>query len=195
MVYDPQKLRNKRTDVVLQEAMLTLLGKRSYESINIVDICREAMVHRTTFYNHFEDKEHLLGDCVKGIKEQLESEVHGKVLAVSPSAYYAQLLQSLVAYLDKNPERIEGLVNRESNQIFWSKLQELIAYDVKVRMSTYADQGYVYVVDLQINAQFFCTGIIGTLLWWLRRGRPVEAAEFFEQMTMLMDPRNDRHSF
>lgn len=77
-----------------------------------------------------------------------------------------------------------------SNQIFWLRFQERIAYDVRVRMESFAHQGYDYRVDLQMNAQFFTNGIIGTLLWWLRNQRPLPEQTFLSQIIPLMDPRN-----
>ncbi|WP_217598084.1 TetR/AcrR family transcriptional regulator, partial [Cohnella sp. GbtcB17] len=33
---------------------------RTFESPTVAEICERAMVHRSTFYKHFEDKYHLL---------------------------------------------------------------------------------------------------------------------------------------
>ncbi len=190
MTYDTNNKRNARTLKVLQQAMLTLMSDQSYETIKAVDICRVAMVHRTTFYLHFEDKEHLLNECVHQVKSQLEAEIVMSELTQTPSGYYAELLRLLVKYLDAHPNLQAGLVLLPENQIFWLKFQALIAHDVKQRMQHFAQNGYNYHVHLDINSQFFTNGIIGTLLWWLRHSRPIEASLFYEQITSLMDPRN-----
>lgn len=191
MVYDPSQLRKQRALKALQDGMFTLLSTKSYESIKTVDICKAAMVHRTTFYLHFENKEHLLNVCVHQLKSQLEGELPIDNTTDTLPGYYAKLLKQLVLYLDEHPKLQEGLVSQPSNQVFWLKLQDLIAHDVRQRMQIQRANGYKYHVDLNANAQFFTNGIIGTLLWWLRNHRPIEAIQFFEQIAILMDPRRE----
>ena len=55
-----EDLRIVRTRKLLSTALFDLLESTPYEKISVMDICEKAMVHRATFYNHFEDKEHLL---------------------------------------------------------------------------------------------------------------------------------------
>ncbi|MEB2301994.1 TetR/AcrR family transcriptional regulator [Lysinibacillus xylanilyticus] len=55
-------LRVRRTHKLLWESLFDLMtqSKQTYSSITINQICDRAMVHRTTFYQHFEDKNALL---------------------------------------------------------------------------------------------------------------------------------------
>ncbi|PJO45423.1 TetR/AcrR family transcriptional regulator, partial [Lysinibacillus xylanilyticus] len=55
-------LRIRRTHKLLWESLFELMtqSKQKYSSITINQICDRAMVHRTTFYQHFEDKNALL---------------------------------------------------------------------------------------------------------------------------------------
>jgi AcrR family transcriptional regulator len=53
-------LRVRRTYKFLWEALLALMAEQDFESITVTDICERAMVHRTTFYKHYEDKYGLL---------------------------------------------------------------------------------------------------------------------------------------
>jgi AcrR family transcriptional regulator len=60
----------------IQQSFIGLLKeKQSFESVSIVDICRRAEVHRTTFYLHFNDKYELLDKCLLDILSVPESEV------------------------------------------------------------------------------------------------------------------------
>ncbi len=53
-------LRVRRTHKLLWEALMAELSERTIEEIAVSDICERAMVHRTTFYKHYEDKYTLL---------------------------------------------------------------------------------------------------------------------------------------
>ncbi len=57
---DLPDLRVRRTHKLLWDALMALMIERDFESITVTDICDRAMVHRTTFYKHFEDKYDLL---------------------------------------------------------------------------------------------------------------------------------------
>lgn len=50
-----------RTKVLLWNSLceLIFLEKKEFDAITINDICTHAIVHRSTFYNHFADKFHL----------------------------------------------------------------------------------------------------------------------------------------
>ncbi|MGF1603182.1 MAG: TetR/AcrR family transcriptional regulator [Thermosynechococcaceae cyanobacterium] len=52
--------RIRRTRRLLQDALTTLLEKKSFSDISITDICKQADIARVTFYQHYESKEALL---------------------------------------------------------------------------------------------------------------------------------------
>ncbi len=53
---DRADLRVRRTHKLLWEALMAELSERAFEEITVKEICERAMVHRTTFYKHYEDK-------------------------------------------------------------------------------------------------------------------------------------------
>lgn len=55
-----EDLRIRRTHKLLIDALRSLLEEKDFEDIHVKDICELAMVHRTTFYKHFEDKYQLM---------------------------------------------------------------------------------------------------------------------------------------
>src|SRR4051812_47576086 len=63
-------LRVRRTYKFLWDALMTLMTEHDFESITVTDICERAMVHRTTFYKHYEDKYGLL---YHGIQDELNA--------------------------------------------------------------------------------------------------------------------------
>jgi AcrR family transcriptional regulator len=52
--------RVQRTRLFLREALLALIEERGYDVLSIQDITERAMLGRTTFYEHYADKEKLL---------------------------------------------------------------------------------------------------------------------------------------
>ena len=61
-------LRQRKTRRQLTEALSQLLEERPFADISVVDLCERAMVHRTTFYSHFNDKQELLSRGPSGLR-------------------------------------------------------------------------------------------------------------------------------
>ena len=55
-------LRIKKTKRILFDALIRLMAKKNFEKIKVSDICEEALINRSTFYAHYEDKYDLLVD-------------------------------------------------------------------------------------------------------------------------------------
>lgn len=67
-------LRVRRTHKLLWEALMAELSERPFEAITVKDICERAMVHRTTFYKHYEDKYALLERGMRQMYDALVAE-------------------------------------------------------------------------------------------------------------------------
>jgi AcrR family transcriptional regulator len=61
-------LRMVKTRKALREALITLILEKGFESLSVQEITSKAMVNRSTFYRHYEDKKDLLD---RGIDELL----------------------------------------------------------------------------------------------------------------------------
>jgi len=66
-------LRVRRTHKLLWEALMAEMSERPFEEISVTDICERAMVHRTTFYKHYEDKYALLEQGMRQMYDALLS--------------------------------------------------------------------------------------------------------------------------
>lgn len=68
--------RVKRTRKLLQDALVSLLAEKSFQSITVQDIAERATLNRATFYAHFEDKFALVDHMVREMfREEVEKHV------------------------------------------------------------------------------------------------------------------------
>ena len=65
-----EDMRIVRTRKHLSTTITKIMQSQSLEKISVIDICKEAIVNRATFYAHFEDKCHLLSYALEELKDE-----------------------------------------------------------------------------------------------------------------------------
>lgn len=60
-----------RTELDLQRAMYQLLEQRSISQITVEQICKQAFIHRSSFYRYYTDKFDLLRQLVMHTLDEL----------------------------------------------------------------------------------------------------------------------------
>ena len=58
-------LRIKKTKSVLKSTLSSMLNEKSYEKINVTDICKKANISRITFYSHYNDKFSIIDEIIE----------------------------------------------------------------------------------------------------------------------------------
>lgn len=69
--FKKEDLRNHRTRKALLDAMTQLLEVRNYNQITINDLCEEALIGRSTFYSHFNNKYDILKCWLANINQNV----------------------------------------------------------------------------------------------------------------------------
>ncbi|MBO9578026.1 MAG: TetR/AcrR family transcriptional regulator [Microbacteriaceae bacterium] len=69
--------RSARTRQALRQAALQLASERALDEITIGDIAERAGVNRSSFYQHYSDKETLLADALDEIVEEVGASLEG----------------------------------------------------------------------------------------------------------------------
>ena len=91
-------LRIRRTYKLLSESLLDLLSENKFEDISVTDICEKAMIHRTTFYKHFEDKYQLLKFCVKEFQINFSKENNFDYKFNNLTDYYINTMKNILEF-------------------------------------------------------------------------------------------------
>ena len=61
-------LRVIKTKKILYETLIELMKTKTFEEIKVSDICTKALINRSTFYAHYEDKYELLLEFINSLK-------------------------------------------------------------------------------------------------------------------------------
>ena len=90
---EKKDLRIVRTKKYLYEALMVLLKEKTFEEIKVSDICEEALVNRSTFYSHYNDKYDLLDAFIKDVKISLKEELEKNNNITNTKEYYLEMLR------------------------------------------------------------------------------------------------------
>ena len=69
-------LRILKTKKVIYDALEYLMKEKPFEEIKVSDICSKALINRSTFYAHYNDKYDLLAEFINNLKNNLTLELN-----------------------------------------------------------------------------------------------------------------------
>src|SRR5690348_10183957 len=104
MQSDPRQIRTRQA---LAAALVRLLARQQLDTISVAELCREAGVHRTTFYGHAESvREFALAEFSRDIDRIAEVDV--EPAAEQPAEVADRYLGSMRRILDHVTEERAG---------------------------------------------------------------------------------------
>lgn len=68
----PSDPRARRTIAALQQALIDLAGTTPPHEVDVVELCRAAGLHRTTFYKHFTSVSELAATVIADLLERID---------------------------------------------------------------------------------------------------------------------------
>ncbi|MFJ8515902.1 TetR/AcrR family transcriptional regulator [Lysinibacillus xylanilyticus] len=163
-------LRIRRTHKLLWESLFELMtqSKQKYSSITINQICDRAMVHRTTFYQHFEDKNALLAFGLEQNQEEaltvpLLDRLTKPFQVIEQFLHHKEIGKILESQMDD-----EQFINFMTYQTREMKKQENEELQRICKNHTIPSE---LIIE-------FHSGVITTLsAWWLQNRKDVSAKE------------------
>lgn len=183
-----EDLRIVRTRTLLSKSLFELLEKHPYEKISVIDICNNAMVHRATFYNHFEDKEHLLEYSIDEIKEELFNKTIENEKYKTPKDMYMSLIREVIDYVIQNKNKLLLMINNNNKD----KLTGLLLTTIK-RSIGYLTSKNEYKTQFSLPNQavidFVTGGVTNLGLSWLLAEKPCSKEELLDYFDILLNEK------
>jgi AcrR family transcriptional regulator len=165
-------LRVRRTHKLLCEALMAELSERDFAEVTVTDICERAMVHRTTFYKHYEDKYALLEKAVRLICDSIvaddEHRPPSTYTVECPPPYFVRLFEHAAQH-----PRFYRLVLREQTR---SRFQTCVKKYIEDVASTSGrgspPSNLKFAVPLGMHASYVAGAVLNLVGWWLENGMP-----------------------
>lgn len=152
-------LRIIKTKKILFDALLKLMKKKNFEKIKISDICEEALINRSTFYAHYEDKYELLIALFEEQKISLLEKLEDNENTNFSKKYLMDLLNILINHIDDNREIYTAILSNNRNGILIDFLIDVIERDVSNKLKE-NDEIKSSNLPLDIIVKFYSGGLI-----------------------------------
>lgn len=179
-------LRVKRTDKLILDTFMNLLKEKSFDDIRISDICNGAMIHRTTFYKHFEDKYNLLSYALKNIINGFEIKSLDFYNNTVSRKFYINLFKSFLQHIENNRKiYLVGLRNLKSDFLI-NNFKRIIVTSIKYRLEDNNKHGANFTIPIPVLAELYYATMIGLGIWWLQNDVDISIDETISYLDLAL---------
>ena len=165
-------LRQRKTRALLLKALAELMEERPFSELSVVDICSRAMVHRTTFYAHFNDKRELLSYLLSQLEQECVETCLPKKEMTSPKEYFLTAVKNSLGFFQDRRSLYLACLN-SGMEAEVHVLSDRAAQKLCRRLSQPAFRDAAPEVDPQIAARFYIGAVLALIRWWLTSDDPV----------------------
>lgn len=175
-------LRIVKTNKVLYEALLDLLKEQTFEEIKVSDICAKALVNRSTFYAHFNDKFELVASFMNDLKDELLSQLNNIDKNITLKEYYLKLIEVFLNHIDGQEDVYKSILINNRNSIIMDMMYNTIAEDIRTRV-----KNNELNVPEEIFISYYLGAIVNVGIDWLKSNKKYSKEEMLEYLDKLMN--------
>lgn len=155
-------VRVVRTRQRLQEALFDLTRERGFDDVSVSDIAEHAGINRSTFYQHYSDKETVLADALDALAAQAGAQLKGiEEWTLTPPPPLVTFLE----HVEANADLYRAALSDPGSAVVLARLRKHISDAVH----DFADQRNDQSVPLDMVAAGVAGSIIGSMAAWLAR--------------------------
>jgi AcrR family transcriptional regulator len=172
--------RIQKTRLLLSDALISLIIEKGYDDVTVQDIIDRANVGRSTFYAHFENKEHLLLTG-QGEFQKLIAHPPGQSQEKHPGPDINFVF--LFEHIAENHKLAKAMIVNRNDRIVTAFFRDVMSLKVKdylKRNKTYDGR----TLDYQANAA--AAAMISLVSDWLEQGMKESPAEMGEMAQILL---------
>lgn len=173
-----------RTRRRLQEALFELAREDGIDHVSISAIAQRAGVNRTTFYQHYADKETLLADALDAVAQEAGADLRGiEDWSSEPPA----ALTKFLTHIDAHAELYRRVFSEPGSGVVLARLRAHV-HDA-VFEASYAMADGDHEVPLEIIAAGVAGSIVGVIGAWLDRAPRAPVDEASRWVWRIVGPR------
>lgn len=164
-------MRVTRTVRDFQNALMVLLETNSFDHLTVDQICKEALLHRSSFYRYFNDKYDLL-------EQTLKAQV---VRIVDNGNSEDDIVKQVVMYIDQHRGVVRHLAASDTHSSLYSELLQILTQMFLERREQESSDPVIQALQKSDNPELLAYTLSGAILggfhWWQSKNYNVPVAE------------------
>ena len=179
-------LRVIKTKKILYETLIELMKTKTFEEIKVSDICTKALINRSTFYAHYEDKYELLLEFINSLKEEFINELSKNKNILNTREYYLEMIRLFLDHIENKKDIYNAIMINNRNSIMMDILSSVANNEVIKKMEA---SNISTRVPANIIAKFYLGGVLNLGIEWLRDTNKYSKEEIIKYLEILL-PEN-----
>lgn len=166
--------KNRKTKQSIQTAFIQILEEKSFESITIGDITKQAQINRGTFYLHFLDKFDLLDKIEQKLFEDLGNHIDQLQTCYLQTETFEkeqeQLADTLFHFIEMHSPILKIFLSSHGRAGFHLRFRD--AFSEKVRVNLEKNESLIanIKVPLEYFLSFITAAFLGLIEQWIQNG-------------------------
>ncbi len=167
-----EDMRVTRTKKLLTDALFALLETTSIEKISVMDVCNKAMVHRATFYKHYEDKYHLFSCALTDLKNEIFRDAHFERFHTADDLY-RHLADCGLSYVEEHRSIFADILRNNQSETLSAIMFEVAESSIRELLAT---SPHNYRIPISVLSYFYAGGLIAVLMWYVSHPEETHAS-------------------
>lgn len=180
-------LRVIKTRNALYNTLLELMTENGFEDIKVSDICNKALINRSTFYSHYNDKYELLKDAIEDIKNALTIELSKNNNITNTKEYYLEMIKLLLNKVDEKRDIFYGIMINNRNSIMVDIIYDVLDNSVFSRIKN--ENNIEENTVTEIVTKFYLGGVFNVVIEWLKNSHLYTKEDIINYLEVLI-PNN-----
>lgn len=177
-------LRVIKTRKLIYQTLLDLMKEKTFEEIKVSDICSKAMINRSTFYAHYEDKYELLIDFLSNLKEEFARELNESCKEnLSIREDYIRLISLFLDHIDSKRDVYNSIMVNNRSSIMMDILLSVVNDDILKR---FKENDINLKVPTEVISKFYLGGVINIGMEWLSNSNKYTKEEILDYLELLI---------
>lgn len=161
---DPRAVRSRER---MQEALMRMLAREELSSIGVAELCREAGIHRTTFYGHYESVGELAADTFAAIIKAAATARPRRGDSVEQiSRAYLAAAENVLAAVARDRRAIRCLLDSSLSLDFRGRLRDHFLTHAASAIDAMRDHNPELPENTEVGAAFVAGGIVSVIELW-----------------------------
>ena len=160
---------------------------KTFEEIKVSDICKKALINRSTFYSHYNDKYELLVDFINVLKEEFVNELNSNNENLNTREFFINLIGLFLNHIESKKDVYSSIMINNRNGIMIDILLSVVTDDMLKKINS----DYIgNKIPSDIITKFYLGGVLNIGIEWLSNSNKYTKKEILSYLEFIIPDIN-----